>query len=267
MELALAIVLGVWSLGSGVLYVQQDTMLHPGSYRMYGECDWLKSLGGATADRTWDGQRLRTVTIKGAKAKATLLYFHGNGDTVCTGESYAKGLSSPDWDLVLPEYPGYGGDDGKVGQERMLANALAVFDILKAEHPERPVLVFGLSLGTGVATYLASKRPVTAMVLHTPYPSINDVANQRFFWLPVRWLNRSPFPAQDWAKQVDCPVLAMHGTKDHVIFYKLGKQQAANFKNLQAFETFEGGHHMDLKDREPERYWGTAHGFFRKHLN
>jgi pimeloyl-ACP methyl ester carboxylesterase len=166
----------------------------------------------------------------------------------------------------MMEYPGYSGDPEAPSQERILANALAAYDLVASQNPNLKIFAFGESLGTGPAAYLASRRPIQALVEQTPYPSINAIASADFPWLPVSFLNRSPFPAEIWAKNVKCPVLVLHGTDDEVIPYELGKQQAANFPNLAGMETFERAHHTDMPYRESVRFWSLIENFYKKAL-
>jgi pimeloyl-ACP methyl ester carboxylesterase len=255
----------LWGLACGYLYKNQDALIYPNAGPAYDTCGLLNLMGGVAQSRTWNGQELRYVLFKGAHAKATLLFFHGNGGTVCGRALHVQHLSSPDWDLVMLEYPGYGGDVLPPSQERILANALAAFDLFHADAPRRPILAFGESLGTGPATYLAARRPVAALVLQTPYPSINAIAAGRYKVIPVSLLNRSPFPAEDWAPQVACPVLILHGTSDEIIPYELARRQARNFRHLLDFETFVGAHHTDMPYREPTRFWGDIVRFLEQY--
>jgi pimeloyl-ACP methyl ester carboxylesterase len=260
------VLLGVWAFACWFLYSHQDALIFPNGGPHYDACDEFKALGGVAESRIYDGQMVRYVLFKGTKAKATLLFFHGNGGTVCYRALHAEHLRSPDWDLVMLEYPGYGGDPAPPCQARILDNALAAYDLLKNDHPERPIMLFGKSLGSGPATYLASKRPVAAFVDQTPYPSINAIADARFKVIPVGLLNRSPFPAEDWAPNVSCPVLVLHGTSDEVIPFELGKEQAGRFPHLEDFEVFKDAHHTDMPYRESGRYWSIILGFLRQHL-
>jgi alpha-beta hydrolase superfamily lysophospholipase len=264
--LVLVILAGLWTTGSAVLYTEQTPMLFPSGGPNYTECEDMKRLGGVAEERVKDGQLVRYVLFKGAQAKATVLFFHGNGGTVCYRAFHAEHLRSPDYDLVMLEYPGYGADPIPPSQARILPNALAAYDLFKADHPERPILLFGKSLGSGPATYVAAQRPASGLIAQTPYPSINAVADQRFFFLPVSWLNHSPFYAKDWAPLVECPVLVLHGTDDEVIHFKLGKEEAGRFKHLESLAVFQGAHHTDMPYREPERYWGLVSDFLHKHM-
>lgn len=259
--------IGLWGGVCWFLYAHQDALIFPNGGPNFDACDEMKAMGGVAGSRTSDGQLVRYVFFKGAKAKATLLFFHGNGGTVCYRALHAEHLRSQDWDLVMLEYPGYGGDPAPPSQSRILDNALAAYDLFKGDHPERPIFLFGKSLGSGPATYVASKRAVAAFVNQTPYPSINAIADARFKIIPVGLLNRSPFPAADWAPNVSCPVLVLHGTSDEVIPFELGQEQAHRFPHLEAFEVFQDAHHTDMPYREPGRYWSLILGFLKAHLH
>ena len=95
----------------------------------------------------------------------------------------------------------------------------------------KPVLVFGRSLGTTVATWVASKRPkqVDSLFLVSPMTCIADVVGKRIPVVPFRLLLKSNFPAHHWARQVICPVTIVHGAKDFIIPIDIGRKQSNTF--------------------------------------
>ncbi|MDE3011753.1 MAG: alpha/beta fold hydrolase [Pseudomonadota bacterium] len=130
------------------------------------------------------------------------IYFGGNAEDVSMVlPLLAKAL--PQRALYLLNYRGYCGSSGSPSQDGFYADALALFDRVQSRQPD--IMVIGRSLGTGVAVFLASQRPVSHLVLITPYASIEQLVTQRFPMYPVHWLLRDKFEAQRFAPLVRTP--------------------------------------------------------------
>lgn len=160
-----------------------------------------------------EGAKLRVVHRPAAGPKA-LIYFGGNGEDV-SGNLQALNAALPDHALYLLHYRGYGGSTGEPSEAALFADALALYDQVAATHPE--VEVVGRSLGSGIATWLASQRPVKRLVLVTPYRSIEEIAAGHYPWLPVRWLLRDKYESFRHAPQVTAPTLVLAAEHDDVV--------------------------------------------------
>lgn len=154
------------------------------------------------------------VSTRPRPGRYALVYFGGNAEDV----SY----SLPDLSAAFPEravylmhYRGYGGSSGRPSEAALVADALALFDKIRAEHAD--ILVIGRSLGSGVAVQLACRRPVARLVLVTPYDSVEALAVQQFPFFPVRWLLRDKFESWKYAAQVNMPTLLIAAEHDEVI--------------------------------------------------
>ena len=169
--------------------------------------------GAATIALPVDGGDV-IVTVRPHSGPNALLYFGGNAEDV----SYSlPGLAAayPGHALYLMHYRGYGGSSGTPSEAALFADALALFDRIRAEHQD--IVVVGRSLGSGVAAYLASLRPVGRLVLVTPYDSIQDLAVRQFPFFPVRWLLLDRFESWKYAAQVTAPTLLIAAEHDEVI--------------------------------------------------
>jgi pimeloyl-ACP methyl ester carboxylesterase len=112
-------------------------------------------------------------------------------------------------------YRGYGGSSGTPSEKAFFADALALFDKVHASHFE--IDVVGRSLGSGVAVYLASQRPVERLVLVTPFDSLQEIAAALFPFFPVRWLLLDRFESWKYAPQVSAPTLIIAAGHDEVV--------------------------------------------------
>jgi len=138
--------------------------------------------------------------------------------------------------------------------------------VLHLQGNHLPFIFFGESLGSSIATYLASKFPTKALILHTPYTSIGDLARAHYPYLLIKLLIRNDFPAKVWAKDVASPTLILHGDQDSTIPIRFAKAQAKNFTQAPQFETFPGRGHNDL-NYENELYWQFISSFIEGNLN
>jgi uncharacterized protein len=151
------------------------------------------------------------VTTRLSQQPGAVLYFGGNAEDVSwsAGELEA---AFPDRDLYLMHYRGYGGSSGRPSEAALFADALALFDLARASH--QSVVVVGRSLGSGVAVYLASRRPVTRLVLVAPFDSVLEVAARAFWFVPVRWLLRDRFESTKYAADVTAPTTIIAAEHD-----------------------------------------------------
>jgi hypothetical protein len=143
-----------------------------------------------------------------------LIYFGGNAEDV--GQNFAAFAAAlPRHALYLANYRGYGGSTGVPTEQALFDDALAVFDHVRARHAS--IAVAGRSLGSGVAVHLARERPVSRLVLITPYDSIANVAAGIYPFLPVRWLMRDKFDSVGRIGEVRAPILVVVAERDEVI--------------------------------------------------
>lgn len=168
-----------------------------------------------TAD---DGTRLRGWLAKAPGERAPLLiYFGGNAEDVSWLVEEAPRLGG--WSLLLVNYRGYGRSEGRPGERALLADGIRLHDWARARADVDPthMAVMGRSLGSAVAVHLAAARPLSGVVLITPFDSLTAVAQHHYPWLPVRWLLRHPFDALGRAPDIRAPLLCLVAGRDQVI--------------------------------------------------
>lgn len=161
-----------------------------------------------------NGWRLENPT---AQKEVILLYFGGNAEDVIDLLPTLQDIGARY--TYAYNYRGYGRSQGAPSQAALYADALAIYDELRRHHDltTATVVVMGRSLGSAVAGYLASQRPVDRLVLLTPLKSALENGRRRFPILPVRWLLRHSFELELHARTISCPVLMLIGTADLVI--------------------------------------------------
>jgi pimeloyl-ACP methyl ester carboxylesterase len=192
-------------LGAWVVATQRSQIYFPvpETHRPDAQVLWIES----------QGERLKVWTVVRPGSRA-LLYFGGNAEDVA-GNLEAFSAAFPDRSLFLVNYRGYGGSSGRPSEAALFADALAVFDHVRREQTE--IAVMGRSLGSGVAAWVASERPVEQLVLVTAFDSLVNVAKEYFRWLPVGWLMRDRYDSASRAAAVKAPVLVVIAGEDEII--------------------------------------------------
>ena len=169
---------------------------------------------GTTVIQLDRGDALVNVTLLKRNTSAALIYFGGNGEDVSlSAPELAEAY--PQRTIFLLHYRGYGGSTGTPGETTLVADALALYDKVAGE--SKDIVLVGRSLGSGIAVQLASQRPVSRLVLITPYNSIQQLAAQQFPYVPVRWLLKDKFESWKYTQQITAPTLLIAAEHDEII--------------------------------------------------
>jgi fermentation-respiration switch protein FrsA (DUF1100 family) len=191
--------------------------------------------------------------------------FHGNGGSL-RGERYRlKRFKDAQMGVLLLAYRGYSGNAGSPSEQGLYADARAALDWLEASGVEtKSIVLYGISLGSGVATMMAAERDFAALVLESPYTSTVDVAAWRFPVVPVSWLMEDRFESLARIGSITEPLLVMHGDRDVVIPQRFGRQLfAAANQPKQGFWPHGLGHN-DIFDNGG---FDTALAFIERTMN
>jgi len=164
-----------------------------------------------------------TLTVPGAELQIlaertegpdAVLYFGGNAEDVAYSLPTME-QAFPGHALYLPRYRGYGGSTGRPSEAALFADALALFDRLAPQHGH--ITVVGRSLGSAVAVYLASQRPVAGLVLITPFDSILSIARSQYPFLPVGRLLLDRYETVKYAPRVTAPTRIIAAEHDEIV--------------------------------------------------
>jgi pimeloyl-ACP methyl ester carboxylesterase len=164
---------------------------------------------------TRDGVTLKGWLVNPLYARhKIIIYYGGNGEDVYLNADEYDALQCA---TLFVAYRGYGPSEGEPGEEDIFADALGIFDEMKARYPSSEIFLMGRSLGSGVACYVASKRQVEGAILITPYDSLVAVAQSVYPWLPVGQLLRHNFESIRYVVGVRSPFLIFYGGQDNVV--------------------------------------------------
>ncbi len=232
----------LYAIVLAAFYLFQEKMIFfPGPAR-FGHCPDMGHRG-AKAESFGD---IRYYIQKSPSPAQWIIIFHGNAGNACDRTYFLDLLEGFNVNLVVFEYPGFGRDGKKPGETVILEGALALVNHIQALAPGLPVYLMGESLGTGVATFVASQTPVSGLILISAYPSLSRVARYHYPWLPVHRLMKHRFEASTWAGRT--PALLFHGEEDDIIPIRFAREQLACFKGEKSLVEIPGAGHNDITD-------------------
>jgi uncharacterized protein len=193
-----------------------------------------------------DGVRLVGWHVPPRDGKPVILYFHGNGGALRYRVERFRTLIKDGVGLVAIEYRGYGGSEGSPSEQGLFADGEAAYAFAAAHYQPEQIVLWGESLGTGVAVYLAAEKPVGRVILEAPFTSAAAVAELRYWFLPVRLLMKDQFRSDERIQNVTAPVLILHGSNDRVVPYAMGERMFDLTKANRHIVRFLDGGHEDL---------------------
>lgn len=248
---AVLIVFVIYIMVGSLLYVLQEKMLFlPTVLQQDFEYEFSHPFKELFFNTDEDAI-INTIHFKAENPKGVILYFHGNAGDLSRWGIVAEYFVEKQYDVLIMDYRTYGKSTGKLSEQAFYNDAQYCYDYLKKQYSEENITLYGRSLGTGIAAYLASKNKPKQLILETPYYSIADVAKSRFPIFPVEKLLKYKFPTYKFIKKVSCPITIFHGTEDMVVPYKSAKKlfEVSPKKNT-TFVTINEGNHNDLINYE-----------------
>ncbi|WP_232817882.1 alpha/beta hydrolase [Winogradskyella tangerina] len=194
--------------------------------------------------------KINALHFKAENSKGVILYFHGNAGNLSRWGEITEYFVGMDYDVLVMDYRTYGKSTGKLSEAALNHDAQYCYDYLLKQYSENEIILYGRSLGTGMAAYLASIYNPKELILETPYFSISDVAKHRFPMFPVETLLKYKFPTFEYLPKATCPITIIHGTEDSVVPFKSGKKLSELAIERLNFITVEGGNHNNLVEFE-----------------
>jgi len=246
----------VYVMVVGILWFMQDDMLyHRSSGAPMLNDPVLLPKREIVCLTSADGLNLRSWYFRAAREDMpTVVFFHGNAGDIGNHLPFAKFLIEAGYGLLAVEYRGYGGNPGSPDERGLIADGRAAFDFLAAQDiPDSHIVLFGESLGTGVAVQLAAEHEVRAMILRSPYTSMADIAAIQLPYLPARWLVRDRFDSLAKIGLSKAPLFVFHGANDTLIPLALGRELFDAASEPKTWLTVDGTGHNDVQTPEAER--------------
>lgn len=226
-------------------YVQRRLMYFPDPARVAPASVGLTNVQERVLE-TQDGERVIAWYAPAQPGQPTILYFHGNGGSLEARSERVRKYVERGRGMFMMTYRGYGGSTGIPSERANVADAKLAYDTLVAEGVRgRDIIVYGESLGSGVAVQVAAEREVGGLVLDAPFTSTVDVAEIVYPYLPARWLMTDRYETLRHLRGVTAPLLVVHGEKDTVIPVAMGRRVHQAAQGPAEIVTFPMAGHSD----------------------
>ena len=200
--------------------------------------------------KTEDEVTINALHFKVDNPKGVILYFHGNKGNLKRWGTIASYFTQFNYDVFVIDYRGYGKSTGGFNEKRMYTDAQLCYNYLKKQYSEDEIIIYGRSLGTTFATFVASQNAPKKLILEAPFFNLHDAAKHQYVLVP-KFLVKYKFNTNKYMKNVKCSIAIFHGTDDWVTSYDGGKRlfKEATVTDKQ-FITIEQGSHNNLVEFE-----------------
>ncbi len=167
---------------------------------------------------TTDGLSLKAWYHPAKASLPTILFFHGNAGHIGDRAPIVFPYFQAGYGIFLFEYRGYGDNPGTPNEKDNIRDAITAWNYLQqSTKPPHCIVAYGESLGTGVAVALAAQRKVSAVILQSPFTSLDNVAKHHYPFLPVSWLLQEHYNSLSQIAHINSPLFIIHGDVDSVI--------------------------------------------------
>ena len=193
---------------------------------------------------TTDGLSLHGWYVYAPDSRGTVLFLHGNAGNISHRLDSIAIFHELGLDTFIIDYRGYGQSEGKPSEEGTYRDAEAAWQYLvtqRGKDPER-IIMFGRSIGGGVAAWLATRHKAAALIVESSFTSAVEMAAHLYPFMPVRLISRLQYPVADYVARAECPVLIVHSRDDEIIPFAMGKALYEAAPAPKAFIELAGDH-------------------------
>lgn len=192
--------------------------------------------------------QLNCLLFKAKESKGLVFYVHGNGDNLRYWGDFAPFFTDLNYDIFMFDFRGFGKSDGRIKNERQLQrDCKHLYQIIIQEYINKPVIIYGFSLGTGIASRLSSKQNPSHLILEAPYYNFIKLINYHKGYLPATWITKYYFRTNKYLRETTCPINIFHGTEDQKVPFHLGEMLKDTNPNIE-FTKVEGATHSEMQD-------------------
>src|SRR5260221_4694637 len=238
-------------------YMRRTSMFFPARYRL-GE--WTTTATEETF-KTDDGVSLHGWYFKASDPHApVLVWMRGNGGNITDRGGIAAELARHGLSVFVFDWRGYGKSQGSPTESGLYHDALAAVDFARA-HFGPDIVLYGESLGGPYAAYAASRRPVRCVVIENSFPSLTALGNALYHPIPLGWFAPRAMTTLRWLNDARVPVLVLHGRRDQVIPFPLGKALFYGLTGPKEMLISDTAGHCHIPFVEKERYYEAVTRF------
>lgn len=212
---------------------------------------------------TSDGVKLHAWYFKAKDPNApTMIWYHGNAGNLTDRADMCVEFAKRGISVFVFDYRGFGRSEGRATESGIFRDSIAVYEYVK-KSGAGDIVLYGESVGGPYAAYVATKHAVRAVVLENTFPSLKDIGNALYKPLPLGWFAPFALRTTKWLNEAKVPVLVMHGTRDAVIPYALGKKLYDDLDVKKEMLTSHAGH-CEIPLFEANRYYETVTRFVKE---
>ncbi len=243
------IIIGYFFLLVFLYFYQRNLMYHPDENNYFN--DKLSVNIEKIKVPTQDGlDLLGWFHEKDIKKYKTILYFHGNAGSLENRIHKLNHFRDMNVNFLIIAWRGFSGNQGKPSETGLYKDGeSAIKWLLKKGVDEQNIVIYGESLGTGVATHLSQNKKFAGVILETPFTSMIDAAKKFYPYIPVGLLLKDKFENKNKIKNIKSPILIMHGEKDQIVPFEMGKKmfEIANEPKYSYFTKYDN-HMMEYDE-------------------
>lgn len=181
-----------------------------------------------------------------SSVKGVILYFHGNKKNISWYSKFSPSFTRYGYEVWMIDYPGFGKSTGIFSEQRLYDWALTLYKLARARFSPDSIIIYGKSMGTGIAAQLASIRDCRYLILETPYYNMPSIIDNYLPIYPVNKMIHYKLPTWQYLQNVTAPVTIFHGTADWIIPYRNAERLKSFLKQSDVFVTVKKGSHNDL---------------------
>ena len=181
----------------------------------------------------------------------TIVYFHGNAGKLENRIHKLNHFKDMNINFLIISWRGFSGNSGKPSEQGLYKDGNSAIDWLKnIGLSEKDIIIYGESLGTGIATQIAQNKKFAGLILETPFTSMVDAAKNVYPYIPVGLLLKDKYENDKKIKKINIPVLVMHGEEDQIVPFKMGKKifEMANKPKYSYFTKYDD-HMMEFDEK------------------
>jgi alpha-beta hydrolase superfamily lysophospholipase len=178
--------------------------------------------------------------------KGVVLYFHGNKKNISWYAQYPPYFTKHGFEVWMIDYPGFGKSTGKFTEQNLYDWSDYLYQFALSKISADSIIIYGKSMGTGIAAHLASVQPCKKLILETPYYDFPSVIKHYLPFYPANWMIHYKIPTHQYIQNVKAPVTIFHGTDDNVIRYSNAEKLKPFLKPVDEFITIKDGKHNNL---------------------
>jgi hypothetical protein len=195
-----------------------------------------------------DGGMVNALHFRVPNSKGVVFYIKGNSRSIKGWGKFAKDFVGKGYDFLILDYRGFGKSRGRRTEEILFSDLQQVYKWLAGNYGEERIVLYGRSLGSGLAARIASWNNPSKLILDCPYFSFLHHVSRYGFILPIRWLLRYHIRTDRFIKKVQCPVFILHGNKDRLIPYRQSEMLRALAPERIILHPIQGAGHNNLPE-------------------